>query len=118
MPKRILWFSRHPPMAFQIPILKGIFGEDMVLEHESENEAYMNAVKIIDRIKVGKFDEIIMVAPLSVIDHVIRLGRCPIKADVVEVKDASEATFSFNSRHYKFIKFVRVMRLELVTEDL
>lgn len=78
----------------------------------------MNAAKIVDRITVGKFDEIVMVAPLSVIDHVIRLGRYPIKADVVEVEDASEATFSFNRRHYKFIKFVRVMRIEMVTEDL
>ena len=90
----------------------------MVLEHTSESEAYMSAEKIVQFMKAGGFDEIIMVAPLSVIAKVLELGVLPIKADVVEVKDAKEATFTFSNRHYKFIGFVRVLRLEFVTENL
>jgi hypothetical protein len=116
--KKVLWFSRHPMMEFQRPILKKLFGEDMMLEHLIGRDAYMSAEKIVDYIRRNKFDEIIMVAPLSVMAKVIELGIYPIKADVVEVKDEKEKTFTYNGRHYKFIKFVRVIRLELVTEDL
>jgi len=118
MAKKILWFSRHQPMAFQIPILQNIFGRDMILEKKVGNDSYMNAEKIVQFIKENHFEEIVMVAPFSVMAKVIELGVKPIKADVVEVKDESLATFSFGGRHYKFIKFVRVIRLELVTKDL
>lgn len=116
--KKVLWFSRHKPMEFQIPILRKVFGEDMVLEQRIGNDAYMSAEKILQYMKDNYFDEIIMVAPLSVMAKVIELGIRPIKADVIEVKSALGATFTYNGRHYKFIKFVRVVRLELVTEDL
>jgi len=116
--KKILWFSRHEPMTFQIPILKKIFGHDMVLEHVVGRDAYISAEKIAEMMRREKYDEIIMVAPLSVMAKVIELGIRPIKADVVEVKEEREKTFTYNSRHYKFLKFVRVIKLELVTEDL
>jgi hypothetical protein len=116
--KKILWFSRHKPMEFQVPILRKVFGEDMVLEQRVGNDAYMSAEKIVQFMKDNHFNEIIMVAPLSVMAKVIELGVKPIKADVTEVKDVRDSTFTFSGRHYKFNKFVRVMRLELVTEDL
>ncbi|MCC6323908.1 hypothetical protein IT400_03915 [Candidatus Nomurabacteria bacterium] len=118
MAKKILWFSRHTPMAFQIPILQNVFGEDIVLEQKVGNDSYINAEKLVQFMKENHFDEIVMVAPFSVIAKVIELGIKPIKANTIEIKDAKDATFSFSGRHYKFIKFVRVMRLELVTEDL
>ena len=90
----------------------------MVLETTSATEAYMSAEKIVQHVKQNGFDEIIMVAPLSVMAKVLELGVFPIKAEVVETKNANEATFSYNGRHYKFLKFVRVMRLEFVTEDI
>lgn len=90
----------------------------MVLETTSESEAYMSAEKIVQHIKANGYDEIIMVAPLSVMAKVLEHGLFPIRADVVEVKDAKEATFGYNGRHYKFLEFVRVIRLELVTESL
>jgi len=118
MAKKIWWFSRHKPMDFQIPILREKFGEDMVLVQSSESEAYMTGDKIVECMHRERFDEIIMVAPLSVIEKVIERGLRPIKAEVVEVKDAHSATFIFNRRHYKFIKFVRIVRIEIITEDL
>jgi len=111
MKKRVLWFSRHSMMEFQRPILQKIFGEDMMLEQIIGRDAYISAEKIVDTMRRKKFDEIIMVAPLSVMDKVIELGVRPIKADVVEVKDLQEATFTYNGRHYKFLKFVRVVKL-------
>jgi len=105
-------------MEFQIPILKKIFGEDMVLDHKVGNDAYISAEKIAQTMKYHKYDEIIMVAPLSVIAKVLELGIKPIKADVIEVKDEKEKTFTYSGRHYKFIKFVRITRIDFVTEDL
>jgi len=105
-------------LEFQRPILQKIFGKDMVLIQRTGTDVYMSAEKIVEMMRREKFDEIIMVAPFSVMAKVIELGVRPIKADVIEVKDSHEATFSYNGRHYKFLKFVRVMRLELVTEDL
>lgn len=116
--KKILWYSRHPMMEFQRPILQNIFGGDMVIEQLVGRDAYISAEKIVGYMKQNKFDEIIMVAPLSVMVKVIELGVRPIKAEVVEIKDSREATFSYNGRHYKFLKFVRVVKLELVTEDI
>ncbi len=116
--KKILWYSRHPMMEFQRPILQKLFGDDMVLEHVVGRDAYISAEKIAEMMRREKYDEIIMVAPLSVMAKVIELGIKPIKADVIEVKDEKEKTFTHSGRHYKFIKFVRVVRLELVTEDL
>jgi hypothetical protein len=118
MANKILWYSRHRPMEFQLPILKKIFGDDMVMEYKVGNDAYMSAEKIVQILKAEKFDEIVMVAPLSVMAKVIENGVLPIKADVVEVKSGEDFTFEYNKRFYKFIKFVRVIRLELVTEDL
>lgn len=118
MSKKILWYSRHKMLEFQRPILQKIFGDDMVLIQRTGTDVYMSAEKIVEMVRREKFDEIIMVAPFSVMAKVIELGINPIKADVVEVKDEKEKTFTFNNRHYKFIKFVRVLRLELVTEDL
>lgn len=105
-------------MEFQRPILQKIFGDDMVLTERTGDGSYMSAENIVQFMRSNHFDEIVMVAPLSVMAKVIELKVYPIKADVIEIKDAKEATFSFSGRHYKFIKFVRVMRLELVTEDL
>ena len=105
-------------MKFQMTILKKIFGSDMFLEQKIGSDAYISAEKIVQYMRENKFDEIVMVAPLSVMSKVVELGVKPIKAEVIEVKNSREATFSFNNRHYKFIKFVRVLRIELVTEDL
>lgn len=105
-------------MEFQIPILKKIFGEDMVLEHLIGQYAYMSAEKFVDYVRENKFDDVVMMSPLSVMAKVIELGVKPIKAEVIEVKDEKEKTFTHSGRHYKFIKFVRVLRLELMTEDL
>ncbi len=116
--KKILWFSRHPMMEFQRPILQKIFGADFMLEQMIGRDAYISAEKIVDYMKRNKFDEIVMVAPLSVMAKVVELGIYPIKADVVEVKEEKEKTFTHNGRHYKFLKFVRVVKLNLVTEDL
>jgi len=116
--KKVLWYSRHTMMEFQRPILQKLFGDDMVLEQKVGNDAYMSAEKILQYMRENHFDEIIMVAPLSVMAKVIELGINPIKAEVIQVKDEKEKTFTYSGRHYKFIKFVRVMRLELVTEDL
>ena len=117
--KKILWFSRHPPFDFQVSILKKIFGEDMILKKlVGDQNKYMSAEKFVAYMKEHGFDETVMVAPLSVMEKVIELGIKPIKAEVIEIKDSQEATFSFNDRYYKFIKFVRVVRIELVTEDL
>lgn len=116
--KKILWFSRHPMMEFQRPILQKLFGSDVFVEQLIGRDAYISAEKIAETMCREKYDEIIMVAPLSVMAKVVELGVNPIKAEVVEIKDSREATFSYNGRHYKFIKFVRVVRLELVTENL
>ncbi len=105
-------------MEFQRPILQKIFGVDVKIDHQTGDKSYINAQSLVQYIKDNKYDEVVMVAPLSVMTKVIELGIKPIKADVVEVKSGEDFTFEYNKRFYKFIKFVRVIRLELVTEDL
>ncbi len=115
MTKKIIWFSRHPAIPKQVGELKRLFGED--IEVIQDPKPFANADDVIKRYKKMGGDEMVIVAPLSVIDAICKKGIKPLWAEMEQVP-ADQADVNANGRGYKFIKFRRVKRLVLEFEDV
>lgn len=62
-------------------------------------------------------DEMVVVAPLSVISHICNQGIRPLWAEMKQVP-IDQAEVIDKNQGYKFIKFRRVKRLALEFEDI
>lgn len=115
MPQKIVWFSRHPALPRQIDELKRLFGEDA--EVVADPAPFSTADDIIRRFKAAGGDEIVVVAPLSVLDALCKRGIKPLWADM-EVVPRGQAEVFAQGRGYRFVRFRRVKRLALEFEDV
>lgn len=117
MTKKIIWFSRHPAIPKQVDELKRIFGEIEVIQ---DPKPFANADDVCQRFKKMGGDEMVIVAPLSVIDAICKRGIKPLWAEMEQVPadQADKADVIANGRSYKFVKFRRVKRLALEFEDV
>lgn len=115
MLKKIIWFSRHPAIPRQIDELKRLFGED--IEVIQDPKPFANADDVIQRYKKMSGNEMVIVAPLSVIDAICKSGIKPLWAEMEQVP-VSQADVTANGRGYKFVKFRRVKRLVLEFEEI
>lgn len=114
---RIAWLSRHQPLPAQIEALKSVFGTVEVVQ---ESNTWTDADAIMKCIQ--GFDEVVIVAPLSLIDQLIRRGVKPIRA-VMQLQPAGtpvdpRTDVVEKDRHYRFVKFERIVRLTVETVDL
>ena len=114
--KRILWLSRHFPLPSQIKELKRIFGEDV--EVVVDPNPFSDAEDIVNRFKAGNFDDMVVVAPLSVIQRLTELGIKPLWAEMKRVDSKEEAETEVSGRYYKFIKFKRIKGIKIEFEEL
>ncbi|HLD86135.1 MAG TPA: hypothetical protein VJA28_01645 [Patescibacteria group bacterium] len=113
--KKILWLSRHSPLPIEVVELKRVFGE---LEVCQDVNPFASADEIIERVRRGGYDDVVVVAPLSVIDRLCRLGMKPLWADMEQLSTAHGADFTYRGRHYRFVKFRRVVGVEVKYEDI
>lgn len=113
--KKIVWFSRHPALPSQVQELKRIFGED--IEIIPDPKPFSNAEDIVRRFRAVSGDEMVVVAPLSVLGRLCDLGIKPLWAEMQEVPP-EEAEVVTNGRGYRFVRFRRVKRLALEFEDV
>ena len=60
----ILWLSQHPPLEIQTEALQARFGE---VEIVRDVNPFSSAEEIAERYKGGNYDDMVVVAPLSVI---------------------------------------------------
>jgi hypothetical protein len=114
--KRILWVSRHPMHGVQMGALRRMFGDDVrVIE---DPRPFDNAETIVRRFRDGEFDDIIVVAPYSVLWRMIELGLQPLwsEAEVVKAKEAAD--WNVRDRYYRFLHFKRVKRFVIEFEEL
>jgi len=112
--KRIYWVSRHNPHSSQVEALSKLFFCNVsIFRHD---KPFRDAEEIIERFKDGNFDDLVVVAPLSVLDRLCQLGVKPLwaKCEVCLPADSQWGTFG---RLYKFIEFRRIEKLELQTSD-
>jgi hypothetical protein len=113
--KTVVWFSRHDILPSQVTELKRLFGEDVNIVQDSARVA--NADDMIHRYHEHGGDEMLVVAPLSVIDQLCKRGYHPLWAEMKEVP-LSESETVANGRGFRFVKFRRVKRLALEFEEI
>lgn len=116
MPKKVLWVSQHTMQGVQMGALRRMYGSDVRVDEDTR--PFDNAQTIIKRFRDGGYDDVIVVAPYSVLDHMCKLGLKPLWALAEQVFDAKQADWSVKGRHYRFLGFSRVQELKLVLEDL
>ncbi|MCB9809260.1 hypothetical protein H6776_02565 [Candidatus Nomurabacteria bacterium] len=120
---RIMWYSAHQPHRLEITELKKIFGVDVVIDihgsgHTKRN--YLSAKSIVQTFKDGNYDEILMIAPLSVIQAVLDLGVQPLKARVEQLSGPGKHDFEYMGRYFKFLTpmFERVQEIQIIAEPI
>ena len=115
MPKKILWVSQHAMNGVQMGALRRMFGVDV--EVVEDDRPYDNAQTIVRRFRDGGYDDIIVVAPYSVLDRMCQLGLRPLWSDADQVFDSKLADWRVRDRMYRFIGFKRVVKMILELED-
>lgn len=112
---KILWQSQHAPLQKQLDALLHHFGDVEV--HQDENP-FSNAEQVLQRFKKGGYQEMVIVAPLSVIAKLCELGLRPLYAIMDQVVHRSEADLVYHGRLYRFNRFVRVKAVKMETEEI
>lgn len=113
---KIYWLSRHQPLQSQINELRRIYGDDV--EIIPDPNPFEGADEIIRRFRESGADEILVVAPLSVIAQLVQRGIKPLWAEMEVVNDPAEAETEASGRYYRFKRFRRIVRVVMEFEDL
>lgn len=121
---KILWLSKHSPLPSQLAELRRLFGPSVVMHPDPR--PFSDAHDIARRFRESGAQELVAVAPLSVIKALCELGIQPLWAEMercdsagAEVKTGrnghgvSRGTFS-----YKFVRFRRVTGVDLKFEEV
>jgi hypothetical protein len=83
--KKVYWLSRHAPLPSQIAELRRLFGEDVVIEQDPQ--PFESVDDILARFRRSGADELLVVAPLSVIAQLVQRGIKPLWAEMEQVTD-------------------------------
>ncbi|MBI5733754.1 MAG: hypothetical protein HY973_02305, partial [Candidatus Kerfeldbacteria bacterium] len=78
---------------------------------------FSSAEEIVGRFRAGNYDDMVVVAPMSVISHLIDLGIKPLWAEMQQVSDQSIADVTAKGRHYKFVRWRRIIALNFKFAD-
>jgi hypothetical protein len=116
--KKILWLSRHRPLPAQIAELERIFGHVTVT---MDPQPFSSAEEIMARFRAGGYDEMVVVAPLSVIARLIEMGIKPLWAEMKQIPSPSpdpSREVEANGRWYRFERFRRIAKVQIVFDDL
>jgi len=112
--KKILWVSRHDILPSQRAELNRLFGE---VEVRKDPRPFSSAEEIKERFQKGGYDEIVVVAPLSVIARLTELEIRPLWAEM-EQCDPSEAEVEAAGRWYRFRGFKRIKGIRIEFEEV
>ena len=116
--KKIIWVSAHQMQGVQMGALRRMFGDDVKVEWNRERFSFQSAENIVAAFRQGGYDEMIVVAPLSVIARIVDLGVKPLWSHAEVVSDPHKADWSVKNRHYRFVEFRRVEKLVLEFSNL
>ena len=114
--KGILWVSRHTPHQRQLVALREMYGQDAVIEQELR--PFDDARQIARRFREGGFDDMVIVAPLSVIQVLCNENIRMLWSEAVEENDPTKIEFrGARNQGYRFVRFRRIKRVVLEFED-
>jgi len=108
--KKILWLSRHKPLPSQRKELKNLFGKIILLR---DINSFTNAKDIVRRYQAGGYDDLVVVAPLSVIARLCELDLHPLWAEMEQVQNDGSAEVTVKGRFYRFVEFKRIKAVRL-----
>jgi hypothetical protein len=122
---KVMWCSKHKPLDSQLAELRRLFGGDVVVHRDADR--FSDAQEILSRFHKSGATELVVVAPLSVLREICKLGTRPLWAEMQEVpvdSPLSELRTGKNGhgvvraeRAYKFVRFRRLVGVELQFED-
>ena len=112
--KKIIWFSQHKPIEKQIEELRRVFGEVSVEIHP---KPFANAKEVLKIYREMKGEEMVVVAPLSVIQHLLNLGIKPLFAEM-EQTEGSTCDVQAKGRKFIFKGFSRITGIHIEKESL
>jgi hypothetical protein len=116
MPKKILWVSQHQMQGVQMGALRRMFGNDVIFK--SDVRPFGNAEDIVARVRQENCDDVIVVAPLSVLSRLVELGLRPLWAEARLCQPGENSDWEVKSRKYRFVEFKRVRKLVMEFDDL
>lgn len=110
--KKILGMSQHKPYPRQIETLREMYGKETIVEQEPR--PFDAACVIARRFRDGGFDDMVVVAPLSVIAVLCNEGIKMLWSETVEENDPAKIEFrGARGRGYRFARFRRIKRVAL-----
>jgi hypothetical protein len=112
---KILWVSQHTPILRQLEALKRLFGEDVIVQQDPR--PFSSAEEIVQRYRSGGYDEMVIVAPESVVRRIVDLGIKPLRAEMDQVL-IQEAEVVARGRGYRFNRFRRIVGYRIDYEEL
>jgi hypothetical protein len=116
MAKKVLWMSRHRPHPRQISALQALYGDDVIIKREPR--PFDDAHEIAHRFREGRFDTMVVVAPLSVIAVLCTEGIRMLWSESVEENDPKKIDFyGARNQGFRFVRFRRIKRVALEFED-
>lgn len=71
-PKKVLWLSRHRPGQAQMAEARRVWGDDVIVQVDDRpliNDPARSAEDVRSRMAAGQFDELVVVAPLGLIEQ-------------------------------------------------
>ncbi len=108
--------SRHRPHTSQIATLRLLYGMDVQIEQEAR--PFDDARQIAQRYREGRFDDMVVVAPLSVLAVLVADGIRPLWSESVEENDPRKIDFrGARGQGFRFVRFRRITRVALEFED-
>src|SRR5579859_4469300 len=117
---RILWVSKNAPLQSQLNELRRLFGPDTQVVIDPN--PFSSASEIVRRYREGSYDEMVLIAPLTVCRVICDFGYKPLWSEMKSIPFGSpdaeisvegmREKVSGSKRSYKFIRF---KRLESVT---
>ena len=113
--KKVLILSRHPLLKSQMTALWQLFGDYVCVIQEKK--PLKTAEEAVKRFREGGFDDIVAIAPLSMIAKMIDLGVKPLWPVLVPCEPDEAEVVRFN-RPYRFKEFKRITSVLLTFEDV
>jgi len=116
MPRKILWVSRHRPHQRQLDVLREMYGQDTVIDREIN--AFDDARQIAKRFQANGYDDMVIVAPLSVIQVLCNEGVRMLWSEAAEENDPAKIEFhGARGQGFRFVRFRRIKRVAIEFED-
>lgn len=118
--KRILWMSMNDPLDSQLKELKRLFGDDCEIDIVKKK---INSVSdILSIYKKGYYDEMVVIAPLTMCRILTEYGYRPLYSEMVQMRNDEKGEIEVpghgGMKQLKFVKFKRLEGIQMVFSEL